>query len=148
MFEHARVTVEHATECEQVCIGGRGKFFEPSAFRLARITAQHAGLVAPLVQNDAPYVALGCEGLARVDMFLQEDGRVVLNEVNTLPGTLYHHLWKASGIELEDLVTRLIKFAQEKFQEKNSYNFIFESSLLDLANSIKLNIDSEEKHKE
>src|SRR5207247_4963485 len=32
------------------------------------------------------YVALGCEGLARVDMFLQEDGRVVLNEVNTLPG--------------------------------------------------------------
>ena len=30
--------------------------------------------------------ALGCEGLARVDMFLQEDGRIVLNEVNTLPG--------------------------------------------------------------
>ncbi len=32
------------------------------------------------------YVTLGCEGLARVDMFLQEDGRIVLNEVNTLPG--------------------------------------------------------------
>jgi D-alanine--(R)-lactate ligase len=61
------------------------------------------------------YMTLGCEGLARVDMFLQEDGRVVLNEVNTLPGftsySRYPRMMAAAGIRLSELIDRLISLA-------------------------------------
>jgi D-alanine--(R)-lactate ligase len=61
------------------------------------------------------YMALGCEGLARVDMFLQEDGRVVLNEVNTLPGfttySRYPRMMAAAGLGRSELIDRLIALA-------------------------------------
>jgi D-alanine---(R)-lactate ligase len=63
----------------------------------------------------AVYVALGCEGLARVDMFLQADGRVVLNEVNTLPGftsySRYPRMMGAAGLGRAELIDRLISLA-------------------------------------
>ncbi len=58
------------------------------------------------------YRALGCKGLARVDMFLIEDGTVVLNEVNTLPGmtsySRYPRMMAAAGLPLADVIDRLI----------------------------------------
>ena len=61
---------------------------------------------------------IGAEGIARVDFFLQEDGSLVLNEINTMPGftatSMYPRLWQASGISYENLITELIKVAQEK----------------------------------
>jgi D-alanine--(R)-lactate ligase len=64
------------------------------------------------------YTALGCEGLARVDMFLQEDGRVVLNEVNTLPGfttySRYPRMMAAAGLGRSELIDRLIALAMER----------------------------------
>jgi D-alanine--(R)-lactate ligase len=63
------------------------------------------------------YVALGCRGLARVDMFLRPDGRIVLNEVNTLPGftaySRYPRMMAAAGIGLRDLIGRLVALAME-----------------------------------
>ena len=62
------------------------------------------------------YRALGCRGLARVDMFLQEDGRIVLNEVNTLPGftsySRYPRMMKAAGIMISEIIDRLISLAK------------------------------------
>jgi D-alanine-D-alanine ligase len=59
--------------------------------------------------------ALGCEGLARVDFFLREDGRLVVNEVNTLPGftniSMYPKVFEAMGVSYSDLVDRLIRHA-------------------------------------
>jgi D-alanine--(R)-lactate ligase len=56
----------------------------------------------------AIYTALGCTGLARVDMFLTPDGRIVLNEVNTLPGftsySRYPRMMAAAGLSLSDVV--------------------------------------------
>jgi len=61
------------------------------------------------------YATLGCEGLARVDMFLQEDGRIVLNEVNTLPGftsySRYPRMMAAAGLGRSELIDRLISLA-------------------------------------
>ena len=61
------------------------------------------------------YRALGCGGLARVDMFLADDGRVVLNEVNTLPGltsySRYPRMMAAAGLSLSDVLDRLIATA-------------------------------------
>jgi D-alanine--(R)-lactate ligase len=67
-----------------------------------------------LVQETAKtmYRALGCRGLARVDLFLKDDGQVVLNEVNTLPGmtsySRYPRMMAAAGLPLSDVVDRLI----------------------------------------
>jgi D-alanine--(R)-lactate ligase len=67
-----------------------------------------------LVQETAKaiYGALGCRGLARVDMFLTEDGRVVLNEVNTLPGmtsySRYPRMMAAAGLPLAEVIDRLV----------------------------------------
>lgn len=63
----------------------------------------------------AIYRALGCRGLARVDMFLTEDGRVVLNEVNTLPGmtsySRYPRMMAAAGLPLSDVIDRMVALA-------------------------------------
>jgi D-alanine--(R)-lactate ligase len=61
------------------------------------------------------YRALGCSGLARVDMFLQEDGTVVLNEVNTMPGmtsySRYPRMMEAAGLPRAEVVDRLVAAA-------------------------------------
>ncbi|MES9605004.1 MULTISPECIES: D-alanine--(R)-lactate ligase [Actinomadura] len=58
------------------------------------------------------YRVLGCKGLARVDMFLTDDGQVVLNEVNTMPGmtsySRYPRMMAAAGLSLSDVIDRLI----------------------------------------
>ena len=60
----------------------------------------------------ALYRALGCRGLARVDMFLKEDGQVVLNEVNTLPGmtsySRYPRMMAAAGLSLAEVIDRIV----------------------------------------
>jgi D-alanine--(R)-lactate ligase len=67
-----------------------------------------------LVQETAKtiYHALGCKGLARVDMFFTADGQVVLNEVNTMPGmtsySRYPRMMAAAGLSLSDVIDRLI----------------------------------------
>lgn len=61
------------------------------------------------------YQALGCRGFARVDMFLNADGKVIFNEVNTIPGftshSRYPNMMKAVGISFEQLISRVIELA-------------------------------------
>jgi len=71
------------------------------------------------------YRALDCSGLARADFFVdRENGKVYLNEVNTMPGftqiSMYPKLWEATGISYSKLINRLIELAQERFKEKHS----------------------------
>jgi D-alanine-D-alanine ligase len=63
--------------------------------------------------------ALELSGLARVDFFVEKGtDRVLLNEVNTLPGftpiSMYPKLWEATGLSYRELLTRLIEFARER----------------------------------
>lgn len=66
------------------------------------------------------YQALGCEGMARVDMFLTEEGDVYVNEVNTLPGftniSMYPQLWEHAGTPYSELLDELIRLAIERHQ--------------------------------
>lgn len=62
------------------------------------------------------YRLLGCRGLARVDFFVRrKDGKVLLNEINTLPGftqiSMYPKLWEAAGLPYAGLIDRLIELA-------------------------------------
>jgi D-alanine---(R)-lactate ligase len=63
----------------------------------------------------AIYRALGCTGLARVDMFLRDDGEVVLNEVNTLPGmtsySRYPRMMAAAGVSRAEAIDRMVSSA-------------------------------------
>ena len=61
----------------------------------------------------AIYKALGCSGFARVDMFITPSGRIVFNEVNTIPGftahSRYPNMLKAIGMTFEEIVNKLIE---------------------------------------
>lgn len=84
---------------------------------------------------------LGCSGTARVDfLYDKKYQKVYVNEVNTMPGTLYHHLWKKSGIEFNELIDKLLTLAIEKHNEKNKTVSTFDSDILKNANSAKLKI--------
>jgi D-alanine-D-alanine ligase len=58
---------------------------------------------------------VGAEGLARVDFFVLHDGRLVVNEINTMPGftpsSMYPRMWAAAGVTYDELVDRLIELA-------------------------------------
>ena len=60
------------------------------------------------------YRALGCSGFARVDMFLTPEGRVVFNEVNTIPGftahSRYPNMMKGAGWSFSRLIDALIRY--------------------------------------
>jgi D-alanine-D-alanine ligase len=59
--------------------------------------------------------AIDCSGLARVDFLIRQDGQILLNEINTMPGftpiSMYPKLWAAAGVNYPDLIDRLIKIA-------------------------------------
>ncbi|MDT0308230.1 D-alanine--D-alanine ligase family protein [Streptomyces sp. DSM 44917] len=61
------------------------------------------------------FEAASCEGLVRADVFLLEDGRFVLNEINTMPGftpiSMFPRMWEASGVSYTELVDHLIQAA-------------------------------------
>lgn len=61
------------------------------------------------------FTAMGCEGLARVDLFLTADGRLVVNEINTMPGftpvSMFPRMWQATGLDYRGLVDRLLTLA-------------------------------------
>ncbi len=61
------------------------------------------------------FTALDCAGLARVDFFVTDTGRIVVNEVNTMPGftpiSLFPRMWAASGVDYPALVDRLVAAA-------------------------------------
>ncbi len=67
---------------------------------------------------------LECEGLARVDFFVKKNGRVVVNEINTIPGftaiSMYPKLWEASGVSGKELADRLIDLAFERYKKRKS----------------------------
>lgn len=78
------------------------------------------------------YKTLGCSGIARIDFLINSETKeVFVNEVNTLPGSLYQHNWKKSGVSNIDLVEKLISLAEERFLEDSSIKSEFKSSILE-----------------
>jgi D-alanine-D-alanine ligase len=69
----------------------------------------------------------GCSGMARCDFFVTDEGEVLVNEINTIPGftetSVYSKLFEASGIDYPDLCDRLVGLAVERHQRARSYEF-------------------------
>lgn len=66
------------------------------------------------------FQVLNCEGMGRVDFFLKKDGKVFVNEINTIPGftdiSMYPKLWEVTGIPVTKLLDHLINLAIERFE--------------------------------
>jgi D-alanine-D-alanine ligase len=86
----------------------------------ARIPDEIAERVQRLAVDS--FVATECEGMARVDFFVRDDGEVVVNEINTIPGftetSVYSRLFEASGISYPELLDRLIELALERHERR------------------------------
>jgi D-alanine-D-alanine ligase len=75
----------------------------------------------------AAFLASDCEGMARADCFVREDGEVLVNELNTIPGftatSVYAQLFEASGIPYGELLDRLIELALERRDRRARLRF-------------------------
>jgi D-alanine-D-alanine ligase len=73
------------------------------------------------------YSSCGCTGLARCDFFVMDDGEVLVNELNTIPGftetSVFSKLFEASGLEYPALCERLVELALERYEKERSYRF-------------------------
>jgi D-alanine-D-alanine ligase len=92
------------------------------------IPGQVSNRVSTMLQTIAvkAFQVLCCEGMSRVDFFLTKENRIVLNEINTIPGftkiSMYPKLWEVSGIPYRELIDRLIQLALERFRREEEKN--------------------------
>ncbi len=75
------------------------------------------------------FKVLECEGMARIDFFLKENGKIFINEVNTIPGftkiSMYPKLWENSGLSYTRLIGELIQLAIARFDEEKKLKINF-----------------------
>ncbi|WP_066390479.1 D-alanine--D-alanine ligase [Neobacillus mesonae] len=75
------------------------------------------------------FKALDCSGLVRADFFLTKEGKLLINEVNTMPGftpfSMFPLLWKHTGVEYPQLIERLVELAKERHDEKQQIKYTF-----------------------
>ncbi len=77
------------------------------------------------------YKAVGCSGIARVDMLIDsQTEKVYINEVNPLPGSLYSHNWRQAGVSSVDLVTKLVDLAEERWTARQKLATSFSTNYL------------------
>ena len=88
----------------------------------AELTPQQAQEVKTLAIK--VYETLCCDGMSRVDFFLRKDGKLFVNEVNTIPGftkiSMYPKMWNQDGIGYADLIDRLIELASSRYATEQS----------------------------
>ena len=79
------------------------------------------------------YKALCCEDFARVDLFLTEESKIYINEINTIPGftnsSMFPMMWKERGIGFTDLISKLLDLASERYDWSKRVEREYNSSL-------------------
>lgn len=97
------------------------KYLDPEAAKL-EIPANVDEDISKKIQalSIKSYQALKCEDFARVDLFLKENGDIMINEINTIPGftnsSMFPMMWKERGISFTNLITKLIEMALKRFE--------------------------------
>jgi D-alanine-D-alanine ligase len=106
------------------------KYLDEEAARL-EVPAKLPEKIVKKVQERAveTFKALCCSGMARVDFFLRDNGEILVNEINTIPGftriSMYPKLWEASGIPYSELIDRLIQLAIDRFKKEQKLRTSF-----------------------
>lgn len=77
------------------------------------------------------YKAVGCQGIARIDMLIDnKTKKVMFNEINPLPGDLYRHNWQQAGVSSTELVSKLIGYAEVRWQARQKVATAFSTNYL------------------
>lgn len=113
--------------------GGKGKGGAKGAQGYSRIPADLPKALYDKAETAAlsVYQALGCSGIARVDLLIDSKaGEVYFNEVNPLPGGLYAHNWNRAGISNVELVQKLVGYAKERHADRQALTTTFSTNYL------------------
>lgn len=74
---------------------------------------------------------LGCTGVIRIDFMIDEDtNSIYVNEVNTIPGSLSFHLWRATNLNYTDVLDKLIELSLKRNREEKNITYSFDSNIL------------------
>ncbi len=91
----------------------------------APISAAQGDRVRRIAQT--AFLRSSCAGLARVDFFVTDEGQVLLNELNTIPGftgtSVFARLFEASGVSYEQLLDRLLGYAVERYRHERAHSY-------------------------
>jgi D-alanine-D-alanine ligase len=104
------------------------KYIDPQGADL-KVPADIGEELTEKVRNIArkAYRAAEAEGFARIDFFIREDGEVLLNEINTIPGfthiSMFPKLCAEMGLEYADLITHLIELGLKRFSIRNALHY-------------------------
>lgn len=77
------------------------------------------------------FKVLGCSGVSRIDFMIDAStGKVWLNEINTIPGSLSFYLWEPAGVEYSALIDEMISLALKRERERESITYSFDTNVL------------------
>lgn len=119
--------------------GGSGKDGGDGGLKSSGMSSSQRIIPAPISDEQTTrikqlaedtFTALGCAGVARVDMLLDAYGHIFVNEPNTIPGSFAFYLWEPVGMPFADLMDELITFALDEHAETARTTRTFESNLL------------------
>lgn len=77
------------------------------------------------------FKCLGCNGVSRIDFMMDTaSGKIWLNEINTIPGSLSFYLWEPLGVKYPELLDRMISYALKREREEENITYTFDSNVL------------------
>lgn len=81
---------------------------------------------------------LSCHGVSRVDLIIDDElGKVYVNEINTIPGSLSYYLWEAAGLPFEQLMDRLVKLALKRRRDEQGKTTSFSQNIFAMGGGVK-----------
>lgn len=81
---------------------------------------------------------LSCHGVSRVDLIIDDDlGKVYVNEINTIPGSLSYYLWEAAGLRFDQLMDRLVKLALKRRRDEQGKSTSFSQNIFAMGGGVK-----------
>ncbi len=110
------------------------KYVDPDAVRID-VPAKIDNKIAEKVRDICvrAYKTLAGEDFARVDLFLTKEGKIYINEINTIPGftnsSMFPMMWSERGIGFTELITQLLDLAQERYDRSKRIEREYNSSL-------------------
>ena len=81
---------------------------------------------------------LSCHGVSRVDVMIDADtGKIYVNEINTIPGSLSFYLWEATGISFDQLMSRLVARALKRRREQERKVVSYDQNIFSMSGGVK-----------
>jgi len=101
----------------------KAKYIDNKSIAVIPAALSQEKIVAIQTLAKQAYSALDCEGLARVDFFIdRQTDAIYLNEINTLPGfteiSMYPKMWEAAGLPISKLLSRLVELAEARYADR------------------------------